>query len=102
RDLMQESFLRAARSLSSVPIGDAREEAWLVRVLINIQRDIWRKKAVRQRLAPTLAPDTCVRPEEERTFITKHIVWQALDRLVPRRRAVLVMHEIEGMQISAV
>src|ERR1700737_2115429 len=51
RDLVQETFLRAARSLASVPIGSTAEEAWLVRVLINIRRDQWRKAAVRQRHA---------------------------------------------------
>jgi DNA-directed RNA polymerase specialized sigma24 family protein len=39
RDLVQETFLRAARSLASVPTGSTGEEAWLVRVLINIRRD---------------------------------------------------------------
>jgi RNA polymerase sigma-70 factor (ECF subfamily) len=42
-DLVQETFLKAAVSLTSVPQGSAGEEAWLVRVLINIQRDHWRK-----------------------------------------------------------
>src|SRR5689334_12992916 len=49
RDLVQDTFLKAARSLRSVPLGAANEEAWLVRVLVNIQRDEWRKSAVRAR-----------------------------------------------------
>src|SRR6266699_6934265 len=48
-DLVQETFLKAARSPASVPPGLASEEAWLVRVLINIRRDQWRKTAVRRR-----------------------------------------------------
>ena len=32
-DLVQETFLRAARAPRSVPLGADREEAWLVRVL---------------------------------------------------------------------
>src|SRR2546428_7624382 len=51
RDLVQETFLRAAASPVSVPAGAAHEEAWLVRVLINIRRDQWRKAAVRKRSA---------------------------------------------------
>src|SRR4051812_15005786 len=43
-DLVQETFLRAARAISSVP-DPASEEAWLVRVLVNIRRDQWRKDA---------------------------------------------------------
>jgi RNA polymerase sigma factor (sigma-70 family) len=47
RDLVQETFLRAARSPRSIPAGATHEEAWLVRVLINICRDGWRQQAVR-------------------------------------------------------
>jgi DNA-directed RNA polymerase specialized sigma24 family protein len=36
RDLVQETFLRAARAPQSVPAGPPAEEAWLVRVLIWI------------------------------------------------------------------
>src|SRR5918999_4026368 len=48
-DLVQETFLRAARAPKSVPLGSDREEAWLVRVLINLRRDQWRKTAVQKR-----------------------------------------------------
>jgi RNA polymerase sigma-70 factor (ECF subfamily) len=57
RDLVQETFLRAAKSLTRVPVGLSHEEAWLVRVLINIQRDQWRKMAVRERV--TLLGGSC-------------------------------------------
>lgn len=33
-DLVQETFLRAARSPRSIPTGAPNEEAWLVRVLM--------------------------------------------------------------------
>jgi RNA polymerase sigma-70 factor (ECF subfamily) len=29
-------------------------------------------------------------------------VWRALDALTPRRRAVVVMHELEGLTMSAI
>ena len=38
RDVVQETFLRAARSPGSVPDGAQPEEAWLVRVLVNVCR----------------------------------------------------------------
>src|SRR5512142_17176 len=47
-DLVQETFLKATRSVNSIPAG-AWEEAWLVRVLVNIRRDQWRKASVRRR-----------------------------------------------------
>ena len=52
RDAVQETFLRAARAPASVPDGMPHEEAWLVRVLINICRDRWRLRASRTRLDP--------------------------------------------------
>src|SRR5579862_259166 len=48
-DLVQETFLKAARFPKAVPIGATNEEAWLVRVLINTRRDQWRKRSVRER-----------------------------------------------------
>src|SRR5689334_23810671 len=48
RDLVQDVFLRAARTVRSIPEGQASEEAWLVRVLVNVCRDGWRKRAGRR------------------------------------------------------
>ncbi len=48
RDLVQETILRAARALSSVPQGASHEEAWLVRTLVNLSRDGARRRRVRQ------------------------------------------------------
>lgn len=48
-DLVQETFLKASRSPESIPCGLKDEEAWLVRVLVNVRRDQWRKEAVRKR-----------------------------------------------------
>lgn len=38
----------------------------------------------------------------ESALIAKRAVWAALDHLHPRRRAIVVMHEIEGMSHRAV
>jgi len=101
-DLVQETFLRAARSPGSVPAGN--EEAWLVRVLVNLRRDEWRRAAARKRLDPE-GRSHAARAEStdhETAFIARTTVWRALERLPPRRRAVLVLHELEGATVSAV
>jgi RNA polymerase sigma factor (sigma-70 family) len=101
RDLVQETFLRAARSPDSVPAGPSHEEAWLVRVLINICRDRWRQVAVRRFHQPTLtARPSSVHPES--ALIARALVWQALDQLPPRRRAILILYELEGTGIPAI
>jgi RNA polymerase sigma factor (sigma-70 family) len=102
RDLVQETFLRAARSPDSVPDGPSREEAWLVRVLINICRDRWRKTAVRARAHAFEVPSEISSDNPESAVMARTMVWRALERLPPRRRAVIVMYELEGAAIPAI
>ena len=103
RDLVQETFLRAARSPRSIPDG-AAAEAWLVRVLVNIQRDEWRRRSARRRLDPEGEAHAArpVAPDSETSFLAKTTVWRALERLAPRRRAAIVMYELEGATIPAI
>jgi RNA polymerase sigma-70 factor (ECF subfamily) len=100
-DLVQETFLRAAQKPHAVPLGSDREEAWLVRVLVNLRRDEWRKAATRRRLAEprTEAP---VERDHGPAVIARATIWRALDQLPPRRRAVVVMHELEGLPVSKI
>jgi RNA polymerase sigma-70 factor (ECF subfamily) len=102
RDLVQEAFLRAARSPRSVPGGDSAGEAWLVRTLVNLCRDRWRRAAVRARGRETLqaAAEPAVHPEA--AAVAQATVRAALARLSPRRRAVIVLHELEGQPVRDV
>jgi RNA polymerase sigma-70 factor, ECF subfamily len=101
RDLVQEAYLRAARSPRSVPTGPSSEEAWLVRVLINICRDRWRMRANRQRLDPRGDEFMPLQaPNLEAAAIARAVVWRALDTLAPRRRAAVVLYEIEGQSVA--
>jgi RNA polymerase sigma-70 factor (ECF subfamily) len=112
RDLVQDTFLRAARAPGAVPSGASAEEAWLVRVLVNLCRDRWRQTANRERLrrrqgyggpvdrATTPTPGESVNPEA--ALVARAVVWRALATLDPRRRAVLVMHELEGVPVEVI
>jgi RNA polymerase sigma-70 factor (ECF subfamily) len=102
RDLVQDTFLKAARSSSSVPAGFDGEEAWLVRVLVNIRRDQWRKAAVRRRFAASCAGARSGNPSPESALDAKRAVWNALDALPPRRRAIVVMTEFDGLSLSRI
>jgi RNA polymerase sigma-70 factor (ECF subfamily) len=102
RDLVQETFLRAARSPGSVPAGASREEAWLVRVLINVCRDGWRKRAVRTRLDPRLETSDVSRATQEDALIARSDVWRALGTLTPHRRAIVILYELEGASIASI
>jgi RNA polymerase sigma-70 factor (ECF subfamily) len=103
RDLVQETFLRAARAPSSVPRESPHDEAWLVRVLVNLCRDRWRQSQTRRRLDASTAvssPPAAIDPES--AAVARSIVWRALATLDPRRRAVIVMHELDGQPIDAI
>lgn len=100
RDAVQDTFLRAARSPHAIPDGPPHEEAWLVRVLVNICRDEWRKRDVRRRAAFHLVPAR--ETGSEAALVARATIQQALQALAPRRRAVLVMYELEGASIPAI
>ena len=98
-DLVQETFLRAARSPASIPYGSSREEAWLVRVLINLCRDRWRSSSNRSRLDDLAHTSVIGSADPEAAYVAQSLIWNALDALAPRRRAIVVMHELEGGSI---
>ena len=102
QDLVQETFLRAARSPGSVPVGAPNEEAWLVRVLINIARDRWRRQAMHRRTLPRQDLSGGMAANPETSVVAHATIWRALETLAPRRRAILVMYELEGITIPAI
>ena len=89
-----------ARSPASIPEGHSHEEAWLVRVLVNICRDRWRWTAVRQRTADGSDVEALAGASPEKAMLARAMVQEALQRLAPRRRAILVLHELEGTGIA--
>jgi RNA polymerase sigma-70 factor (ECF subfamily) len=102
-DLLQDTFLKAAQAIGSIPVGCPNEEAWLTRVLVNTQRDRWRRKAVRQRAAPVLRADSATLPSSaESALIAREAVWSALDALRPRQRAIVILAEIDGQPPDAI
>jgi len=118
RDLVQETFFRAARRPASVPTGDDAAAAWLTRVLVNLCRDRHRRLAVRRRerphleteLPPVAAPaasrgpaqEPAEEPVAERRLAARSAVQAALALLPPRRRAVVVLHELEEWSVAEI
>jgi RNA polymerase sigma-70 factor (ECF subfamily) len=104
RDLVQEAFLRAARQPWKVPEGDQPEEAWLVRTLVNLCRDRFRRLVVRSRAASEIRrvglEPVSQHPEE--AVVARATVQSALACLSARRRAVVVLHELEGVAVREV
>jgi RNA polymerase sigma-70 factor (ECF subfamily) len=101
QDLVQEAFLRAARQPGAVPEGEKPEEAWLVRTLVNLCRDRFRRLGVRRQAAESLRREA-VSHHPEDAAVARATVQAALARLSPRRRAVVVLHELEGVAVREV
>ena len=101
-DLVQETFLRAARSPRSIPHGHSSEEAWLVRILVNISRDRWRAQGVRARATDDGRLGLQDSTSPEAALLARAAVHQALDRLAPKRRTVLVLYELEGIPVARI
>ena len=101
RDLVQETFLRAARRPAAVPGDDAGGEAWLVRVLVNLCRDRYRRRSVRQEALPVLAAPPAA-ADHALAAVARASVRSALSRLTARRRAVVVLAELEGLATDEV
>ena len=98
RDAVQDTFLRAARCSPSW--GMPHEEAWLVRVLINICRDGWRKHAMQP--GGRLPPPPVDRHGAESSWSRAR---RSGGRSIAARRAAarsLVLYEIEGAAIPAI
>jgi RNA polymerase sigma-70 factor (ECF subfamily) len=96
RDLLQETFLRAARRPKSIPEADKAAEAWLVQVLVNLCRDRWRRLKVRREAGPAPRWSVGEPHDPEALENAREAVRAALGTLKPRTRAIVVMHEIEG------
>jgi len=99
---VQDTFLRVARSRGSVPAGAASEEAWLVRILVNICRDQWRRKARFERAEERRFVDVSAAPSSnhESVLVARTTIWDALRALPPRRRAAIVLYELEDVSMT--
>jgi RNA polymerase sigma-70 factor (ECF subfamily) len=106
QDVVQEAFLNAYQALAGFK-GDAQFSTWLYRIAVNTAISLKRKRRATVRIDGGAAGETAEpsdaseqsrpghaleRAEQERR------VRQALSRLSPEHRAVLVMKDMEGQK----
>ncbi len=111
-DLVQEVFVIAFRGLERFR-GDARLSTWLYRICVNVA--LGRIRTRRRR--PTaigmtdldsaeIDPSLTDRPETpERTYQRRQDqerVYRALEQVAPKKRIVLYLHEIEGLDLKEI
>jgi len=100
-DAAQETYLRVFRSLHTFRLGE-RFEAWLVRIAVNVCRDLARKRGplpVPLDAMDTLPADAAHLGAEETALFHQRraLVQQALASLPQAERAALVLRDLEGL-----
>lgn len=111
-DLVQEVFVIAFRGLARFR-GDARLSTWLYRICVNVALGRIRTRKRRPAAigvadldAANADPSLVERPETpERTLERqqdRERVYRALDQLAPKKRIVLYLHEIEGLDLKEI
>jgi RNA polymerase sigma-70 factor (ECF subfamily) len=111
-DLVQEVFVIAFRGLERFR-GDARLSTWIYRICVNVAlgRIRTRKRrpaAIGMTDLDTAAIDPSIteRPETPERSLQRRQdqerVYRALERLAPKKRIVLYLHEIEGLDLKEI
>lgn len=105
RDASQDAFITAFRSLGSFR-GEAQLSTWLHRVAVNASLDVIRRRT-RRRTEPLEEagerPSDAPGPDEEAVRAHRAAeVHRALAHLAPDHRAVVVLHDLQGLQYPEV
>lgn len=111
-DLVQEVFVIAFRGLLRFR-GDARLSTWLYRICVNVAlgRIRTRKRrppavGVADLDAAAIDPSLTERPETPDRSLERRQdqerVYRALEHLAPKKRIVLYLHEIEGLDLKEI
>ncbi len=111
-DLVQEVFVIAFRGLEKFR-GDARLSTWIYRICVNVALGRIR---TRKRRPPAIGvadldaanadPSLVERPETPERSLQRQQdrerVYRALEQLAPKKRVVLYLHEIEGLDLKEI
>src|SRR5712671_3497818 len=110
-DLVQEVFVIAFRGLDRFR-GDARLSTWLYRICVNVALGRIRTRKRRPAAIGGLDLDTvssdplAERPETPDRSLERRReqerVYRALEQLPPKKRIVLYLHEIEGLDLKEI
>jgi RNA polymerase sigma-70 factor (ECF subfamily) len=107
QDVVQEAFLNAYQSLNSFK-GDSQFYTWLYRIAFNTAISLKRKQRVVLSLHNPREDGADVEPHDASEFSQpehalqraeeERRIQQALNRLSPEHRAVLIMKDMEGQK----
>ena len=107
-DLIQEVFVVAFRGIERFR-GEAKLTTWLYRICVNVALGRLRSRGRKPIPVPQAEPvgiqeksddDSPERLMERREDVAR--VYRLLDRLAPKKRIVIVLHEIQGLDIAEI
>ena len=99
-DVAQETLLRAWRSLSKLDESTGSVRAWLFKVARNIVIDDWRTKRSQREYAVAEVPEAPAEVDRTDQLLVSWVVADALTRLSPDHRAVLVECYYRGQSVA--
>ena len=101
QDASQEVFLKAFRYLhrfdSAKPLSP-----WLMRITVNVARDIGRRHSDRTDAPEPEAVDSVTPHSELAALEQKEILRRALDELPYKERSAIVLRDLEGLRTREV
>ena len=99
RDAVQETFIKAYRALAQFR-GESSEKTWLVRIAINVCRDMQRTgwfRHVDRRITPEELPEAALQPDAEDVELTIAIM-----ALPVKYREVVLLYYYQNMGVAEV
>jgi RNA polymerase sigma-70 factor, ECF subfamily len=103
REIVQEAFLKAFRTLGSFR-GESSFYTWLYRIVVNLAIDLHR----RERPVPLEQPDRLADPRQEspadETYRgeLREAIRAAVDALPAEQRRIIVLRELEGLSYAEI
>ncbi len=94
QDLSQEAWIRAFQKLHLFR-GEAAFGTWLYRLATNVALNRLRSASRREEVESSAETPRSTPPPDE-AVVNRRVLAEALDRLPPGYRQVLILHDVEG------
>lgn len=99
-DVAQETLLRAWRHRAILESSPAAVRSWLHTVARNLVIDEWRHRRVHPEVVVAELPEDHAQPDRAEELLLSWVVAEALTRLSPEHRAVLLECYYRGLPVA--